>query len=143
MGASNHTKIKIGNLTSNGAGSWTVSSDRRLKHDIKPIGQGLDFIKKLKPVEYIYNTGNGKKSLGFIAQDMQQVMAEENMSGYSLVVPTQGDTLGITSTELIPVLTKAIQEQQVTIETQQQTIDKQQQAIDVLLRRVEALENKK
>ena len=58
-------------------------------------------------------------------------------------MPTQGDTLGITSTELIPVLTKAIQEQQVTIETQKQTIDKQQQAIDTLLRRVEALENKK
>jgi hypothetical protein len=117
--------------------SWTGSSDRRLKHDIKPIGSGLSFVKKLNPVEYVYNTGKGGKELGFIAQDVQQVMREENMSqDYNLVPVMQGDTLGLNYTQLIPVLTKAIQEQQAVIETQQQTID-------ALLRRMEALEQRK
>jgi hypothetical protein len=129
---------------------WTIISDRRLKHDIKPIESGLGFVKKLRPVEYVYNTGNGGKELGFIAQDVQQVMQEENMSsGYNLISVMQGDTLGMNRTQLIPVLTKAIQEQQAVIETQQQTIDSQKQAIDsqkqaidALLRRVEALERR-
>jgi hypothetical protein len=124
-------------------GTWTNASDRRLKHDIKPIGSGLSFVKKLNPVEYVFNTGKGGKELGFIAQDVQQVMQEENMSqGYNLVPVMQGDTLGLNYTQLIPVLTKAIQEQQAVIETQQQTIDSQKQAINALLRRVEALERR-
>jgi hypothetical protein len=117
-------------------GSWTCLSDRRLKHDIRPIGQGLAFVSRLKPVEFVYNTGKGGKELGFIAQDVQDVQQEANMSGYNLVSVMHGDTLGLSYTQLIPVLTRAIQEQQAVIDTQQQ-------AIDALLRRVEALEEKK
>jgi hypothetical protein len=116
------------------ATGWTNASDRRLKHDIKPIGEGLSFVKKLRPVEYVYNTGKGGKELGFIAQDVQQVMREENMSpaGYNLVPVMQGDTLGLNYTQLIPVLTKAIQEQQAVIEALQKRVEA-----------LEALEQKK
>lgn len=124
------------------ATGWTNASDRRLKHDIKPVGQGLSFVEKLEPSEFVYNTGKGGKALGFIAQDVQQVMNESDMEGYNLVTTMQGDTLGLNYTELIPILTKAIQEQQAIINEEHRVMDKQQQTIDVLLKRMEALEEK-
>ena len=45
-------------------------------------------------------------------------------------------------TGLIPVLTKAIQEQQGIIAKQQEVINKQQQNIDDLLKRMKILESK-
>ena len=59
----------------------------------------------------MYNAGTGK-SLGFIAQEVQEAMAQENMTGYNLVSQMDENTLGLNTTELIPVLTKAIQELQ-------------------------------
>ena len=99
-----------------GAG-WTNASDRRMKHDILPVSQGLSFVLKLKPSEFVYNTDkSGKKTFGFIAQDIQEVMACENMSSSYHLVQEMGDgMLGINSSELIPLLVKAIQEQQVII----------------------------
>jgi hypothetical protein len=47
----------------------------------------------------------------------------------------KGETLGITYSSLIPVLTKAIQEQQ-------QQLEAQQKLIQSLLERLETLENK-
>ena len=101
------------------ATAWTYGSDRRLKHDIVPIDQGLSFVMKLKPSEFVYNTDeSSKKSLGFIAQEVQETMAAENMNGndYHLVQEIGEGMLGLNTTELIPVLTKAIQEQQKIIE---------------------------
>ncbi len=100
------------------ASGWANYSDRRMKHDIKPIGQGLDFVSKLKPVEFLYNEGNGKKTLGFIAQDIQETMSQENMTGYNLIKvgEDKDQMLGLNAIELVPVLTKAIQEQQAQIE---------------------------
>ncbi|MDR0802875.1 tail fiber domain-containing protein [Fluviicola sp.] len=119
-----------------GATGWTFTSDRQLKHDIKPIEQGLNFVKKLKPVEYAYNSStDGKKALGFVAQDVQEVMQQENMGNdYGLVpvIDEKGGTLGLNYIEFIPILTKAIQEQQAVIEKQQQTIDALQKRIERL-----------
>jgi len=120
---STRNQITIGNSLMTSArvlglmSGWTFSSDRRLKHDIKPIEQGLDFVMKLKPVEFIYNNREDNvKTLGFIAQDVQQVMNEAGMTGYGLVPQMDENTLGLNSSELIPVLTNAIQEQQKIIE---------------------------
>jgi len=137
---SSSNQVVIGNSSNNAyymynTTSWTNASDRRLKHDIKPISQGLDFVSKLKPVEFLYNNGTGKKSLGFIAQDVQEAMAAENMEGYGLVSQLEGDTLGLNTSDLIPVLTKAIQEQQQMIEALQK-INEQLEA------RLKALETK-
>jgi hypothetical protein len=112
------------------APGWTYSSDRRWKHDIKPATQGLNFVMELKPSEFIFNGDESNtKVLGFIAQDVQETMREEGMAtGYGMVSQMTEDRLGLAATELIPILTKAIQEQQAII--------------DALLRRVEALEQK-
>lgn len=125
------------------AGTLTQNSDRRLKKDITAINYGLNEILQLQPKAYNWkNRETEKKSLGLIAQEVQLVISE--------IVNTQDDeqkTLGISYTELIPVLIKAIQEQQAIIDSQKQVITSQEQTntkqtevLQALLDRVEALE---
>jgi hypothetical protein len=141
--------VIIGNSSSTSYeiyGSWTNISDRRMKHDIQPIGQGLSFIEQLKPVEFVYNQStDNSKSLGFIAQDVQATMLSAGMgSNYKLVNKMAGgDTLGIDYTEIIPILTKAIQEQQAMIQAQQSTIKKQQQQMDELKVQIKTIDELK
>jgi len=62
--------------------TWTVPSDKRLKKDIKVFNKyGLKDVLKLKPIEFKYNgkggfKNDGKTNIGFIAQDVQEVMPE-------------------------------------------------------------------
>jgi hypothetical protein len=86
--------------------AWTSISDRRSKNSIAGLTYGLSTVMALRPTQYKYN-GNTNTSLGFIAQEVQAIVPE-------VVVQTgmgpDGDYLGVNYTELIPVLTKAIQE---------------------------------
>jgi|GEM_PF-3769387 hypothetical protein len=114
-----------------GHGGWNEASDRRLKDNITGLNYGLSTIMKLNPVSFTMKS-TGDKRLGFIAQDVRAIVPE-------VVNGTEGDlekgeTLSIVYSEFVPVLTKAIQEQQVLIE-------QQQQIIEALAKRIEALEN--
>ena len=124
-------------------GTVVHSSDRRLKKDIEDLNYGLSEILALSPKAYNWkNREQDYKSMGLIAQEVQSVIKE--------LVHTADDenkTLSVSYTELIPVLIKAIQEQQVIIESQKLTISAQEQTnteqsdlLQVLLDRVEALE---
>jgi len=86
-----------------------VSSDRRLKENIRKIGYGLEAIEKLRPVQFLKQ---GKESLGFIAQEVNEVIPEvvENAGKEEVMA-------GLRYTEIIPVLVKAIQEQQEQIKS--------------------------
>ena len=101
------------------AGSLSQNSDRRLKTNIQDLKYGLNEILKLKPKQYHWkNKEQTKKSLGLIAQEVQPIIKE--------VVTTQDNaqkTLGVSYTELIPVLIKAIQEQQEIISNQNSKIE--------------------
>ena len=94
-----------GVLLTGGASTWASASDRRLKNSIQDLGYGLKTINALRPTSYKYN-GQDKTSLGFIAQEVQEIVPEIVTTGFG----DKGDYLGIQYTELIPVLTKAIQE---------------------------------
>jgi hypothetical protein len=95
-------------------------SDRRLKTNISSIKYGLSEVLKLNPVNYNWKNRPEeiKKSLGLIAQEVQPIISE---------IVTKGDdknqTLSVSYTELIPVLIKAIQEQQSIINIQNKKID--------------------
>lgn len=89
-----------------------ISSDRRLKKNIKPIEPSLENLLQLKPSAYDWQNpevrGQGK-SYGLIAQELAEIYPElvrERPDGY----------LGIDYYELIPFLIKAIQEQQLQIQ---------------------------
>ncbi|MCX7551854.1 tail fiber domain-containing protein [Xanthomarina sp. F2636L] len=125
------------------AGTLTQNSDRRLKKDITPLSYGLETILQLNPVAYNWiNRTRDYKSLGLIAQEVQPIINE-----IVHIDDDEAKTLSVSYTELIPVLIKAIQEQQEIIESQNLTISAQEQTnteqsdlLQTLLERVEALE---
>ncbi len=99
------------------AGGVNLTSDRRLKDRIKELDSkfGIEFLNKLKPVEYAFKDNIDSKKFGFIAQEVTASMAEYGMdvSNSSLV---SGDinkpevTMHLSYTELIAPLVKAVQQ---------------------------------
>lgn len=94
----------------------SVSSDVRLKQNINSLSLGLEQILKLRPVSYEMKTNPGEEHLGFIAQEMKQVVP-------SVVGGSEEEMYSISYSELIPVLTKAIQEQQQQIEALKKEVE--------------------
>ena len=99
-------------------GTWVSGSDARLKRDIQPMtGYGLSTVMQLKPVTYFYKADKtNHPEVGFIAQDVMKIIPEV-VSGKEGDI-TKGESLGLSYGNLVPVLTKAIQEQQATIQKQ-------------------------
>jgi len=111
-----------------------VSSDRRLKKEIAHIDYGIETIKKMRPVHYKWKDESlgQRKQLGFIAQDLQSVLPEvvskSNISKKDLrdrgqTKSEMEETYGVYYNEIIPVLVKAIQDQQEQIEALQAEVD--------------------
>lgn len=87
------------------------TSDATLKTNIIPSPYGLQEVLQLTPVQYNWKeTPDGKKEVGLLAQDVLKLIPE------AVVVPEDGSAMGMKYSELIPVLIKAIQEQQQRIE---------------------------
>jgi hypothetical protein len=110
-----------------------IASDARLKKDITPIRSGVSTIMKLNPVSYLKKpnlaaTDYNIKENGFIAQELMQVLPD--------VVFEARDTekiFKVNYISIIPVLTKALQEQQQQIQQQQQQIDELKKLVKELL----------
>jgi len=88
-------------------GVIACSSDRNLKKNILETQLGLDAVMSLRPVEFNWNSqqDGDRKSLGFIAQEVEQIAP-------SLVMTDSNGYKQLNSIGLIPLLAKAIQEQQ-------------------------------
>jgi hypothetical protein len=91
---------------------YTTRSDIDSKENITPINYGINEVMKLEPVSYNYLNEEGK-SLGFIAQDIGLIIPET----ISWETP-----FSVYYQYLIPILTKAIQEQQALIKALEQRI---------------------
>ena len=95
------------------------TSDANLKTNIVGSPYGLQQVMAMQPVQYNWKTTpNGDKNLGFLAQDIQKIIPE------AVVDTKDGNALGMKYAELIPVLVKAIQEQQAKIEMLEAAIKK-------------------
>jgi len=93
--------------------SITAISDESLKENIRDLDKGLDTIKALKPRRFDWKNGDGNDIMGFVAQEVQDVLPEL-VHDYKL---NETETkLGLKMGDMIPSLVKAIQEQQATIE---------------------------
>ncbi len=90
---------------------WAVNgviqtSTKSEKKDIKPLGYGLETVLALKPIMYKWTKfPDTLTHIGFIAEDVYKVIPEVVRFG-----GTDNSIKGMSYTELIPVLTKAIQE---------------------------------
>jgi hypothetical protein len=115
----------------NTTGSYGSISDVKLKENIVDATSKLDDLMKLKVRNYNFITEPQSKQLGFIAQELQEVfpsMIEISEDEDANGAKTGEVTLGVKTTVLIPMLVKAIQEQQALINT--------------LTERISVLENK-
>jgi cell division protein FtsB len=129
-------KVRIGNsnvTVIEGQVAFTSASDERLKKNIKDLTNGLDFITKLRPVEYQMRKGDDKINYGFIAQDIEKLVGTNNS-----LLTIGGDanrTLGLRYTDFIAPIVKAIQEQQLTIKEQQKEIDELKELVKTLMKK--------
>jgi len=105
----------------------TSLSDERDKKDIAPLSAGLDFLTKLRPVSFKWNTRDGAKvdvdDAGFIAQELLAVQADTGITIPNLVSQENPDKLEAGYGTLIPVLVSAVQELTAMVKQLQNEID--------------------
>jgi len=123
---------------------WTVSSDQRDKTDFTALDIGLDFVKALNPVTYKWDQrsdygdseadnwslsdqtpdGTHKKDWLDVGFKAQEVEALEQAAGYNksnktnltVSLSSDGEQYGMKYSKFVPILVKAIQEQNALIE---------------------------
>jgi hypothetical protein len=104
----------------------TGFSDIRDKTNIMPLNYGIDFIKKLNPVSFDWDMRDGGKigisEIGFIAQELQQAQIDSRINIPNLVYDINPDKLEASYGVLIPIIVKALKEQQALIDELKQRI---------------------
>jgi hypothetical protein len=121
----------------------TSLSDARDKKNIQDLSLGIDFIKQIRPRQFHWdrrdwydsNSADGSKmqatpTAGFIAQELDDAQRKANAEWLNLVLKDNPEKWEATYGNLLPVLVKAVQEQQEQIEelktlVQQLLADKQ------------------
>lgn len=137
-------KFEVVGTTACTGNVWT--SDRRKKNNIQKLSlNAIETINKLNPVTYNWNTviDDGMKGIqmGFIAQEIEEILPD-------MVITKNDDekSKSVKYLELLPVLVKAIQEQQTQIESLKNENDKlkqHQQRLNDLEAKVNALSDVK
>jgi hypothetical protein len=101
-----------------GAGAYVNGSDARIKENIVSIDSSLDVVNKLNPVTYKYKEEWSKDQstqTGFIAQEL--LVALEGKNYVDGIVQQGGEYMSVAYQNIIPLLTKAIQELSAKVET--------------------------
>jgi hypothetical protein len=90
-------------LTSGGV--WTDASSREYKEDINPLttAEAQETLAALAPVRYHYKVNPDEKHVGFIAEDVPDLVARE-------------DRKSLSPMDIVAVLTKVVQEQKLQAE---------------------------
>ncbi len=91
---------------------WTDASSRTLKENIENLSadKAMDALKNLNPVVYNYKTDTEQKHVGFIAEDVPDLVAMK-------------DRKSLTPMDIVAVLTKVVQEQSKTIDALSAKVD--------------------
>ena len=97
---------------------YEVSSDIRLKHDIKPIENALENLGKITGVSFVMNQGKESK-LGVIAQEVEKVYPQ-------LIHGIGGDYKGVDYIGLIGPMIAAINELKADNDVLQERLEKQE-----------------
>ncbi|HKS23845.1 MAG TPA: tail fiber domain-containing protein [Thermoanaerobaculia bacterium] len=86
------------------AGVWVDASSRTFKQDIHDLDRdaAFDALRQLQPVTFAYKSKPTDTHVGFIAEDVPQLVARP-------------DRTGLSPMDIVAVLTKVVQEQEKTI----------------------------
>ncbi|MEK6258467.1 MAG: tail fiber domain-containing protein [Planctomycetota bacterium] len=112
-------------------GVWTDNSSRAAKQDIEPITseQARDTVRALQPVGYRYKSELDERYVGFIAEDVPELVATR-------------DRKGLAPMDITAVLTKVVQDQDRELIAERETNARQQTLIAELSERLLKLEQK-
>lgn len=137
IGVSN--EVTIGNSSITNARiqvAWTITSDEHWKKDIQDLRYGTKLISMLRPVEYKRkNDSSQLKELGFIAQDVDQVFHELDLKDMGMLRKNENGYFELRYNDFIPIMVKALQEQQEIIENQEEKLE----ILEARISRLEAL----
>jgi len=107
-------QIRLGNTSITYAGiqvAWTITSDMRLKSNIKNSDLGLGFISKLRPVSYIrLNDETQSTEYGFISQEVDELLNDVSQEKAGMISVDDEGTYSLRYNDLIAPMVKAIQE---------------------------------
>jgi hypothetical protein len=109
-------------------GVWTDASSREAKQDIAPLTleEARATLARLDPVKYAYRADPGERHVGFIAEDVPDLVAAS-------------DRKGLSPMDLVAVLTRVVQEQQARLETHERAAASLERVIAELAAEVAAL----
>lgn len=135
------------------AANGTINtSDKTLKTAIKPLKYGLAQVLQLSPISFMWKEEKiddfivpdheKEAKLGFVAQEVQQIIPElvvnhewkEYEENPGVLVKEKTERLGMRYSDLVPVTIKAIQEQQTMIEL----LEKQNKKLEKAIKKLEA-----
>ncbi|MDQ1351725.1 MAG: hypothetical protein QG657_2030 [Acidobacteriota bacterium] len=110
-------------------GVWTDASSRALKENIENLstGEAMETLTKLNPVKYNYKVDKTDKHVGFIAEDVPDLVAAS-------------DRKGLSPMDVTAVLTKVVQELQKENQEQKNLNQEYRKIISELQERITKLE---
>ena len=123
-----HPLHLAGGAYSDGA-YWIDGSSREYKDNIRDLTteEALSAFQGLNPVAFTYKTGGGEQHIGFIAEDVPDLVATK-------------DRKGLSAMDIVAVLTKVVQEQKETAEKQQAVINTLTEKLAQLEAKMEGLQ---
>jgi hypothetical protein len=103
--------VSVSRASSQDERGWTHASSRTLKDQIAdlPADRAMDAFARLKPVTFVYKASPTEAHVGFIAEDVPELVATQ-------------DRRSLAAMDIVAVLTKVVQEQQATIADLQATM---------------------
>jgi hypothetical protein len=118
----------------------TALSDERDKKEIRDLEMGMDFVKGIRPVRFMWNMRDKGKidipEIGFIAQELIEAGGKQIPN---LIDDTDEDKLMVGQTAMFPVLVKAVQELNTKLDIANTTIGEQDKIIQQLVEDVKTL----
>jgi hypothetical protein len=110
-------------------GVWTDASSREYKENVKPLSteQAMQAVAQLVPVTYNYKTDSEEKHVGFIAEDVPDLVATK-------------DRKSLSPMDIVAALTKVVQEKSRIVDEQKQALSDQAKSIQELRAAVAALQ---
>ncbi len=109
-------------------GVWTNASSRDYKENIRDltIEEAKEALEKLRPTKFNYKVEKEDEYLGFIAEDVPELVATK-------------DRKGLSPMDVTAVLTKVVQEQQIEIQEQKNKMGSMEKEIEMLKSTVKQL----
>jgi hypothetical protein len=100
-------------------GVWLNSSSRERKEHIQALSgaQALQALAELRPVTYNYKVDAEEKHVGFIAEDVPELLASK-------------DRKSLSALDIVAVLTKAVQEKSQMVDEQQKMLVEQKHTLE-------------